>query len=96
MHVVEFSPENDMIVTGSDDKSINRSSTATREQVGEPLLHNHEIFSFSLSDHGTVITSCTFDGGLYCWDTISGQLIRGFPCEQITVPYFWTNNDGTK
>ncbi len=72
---VAFSGNDEMVVTGSRDKSIIRWSTANGQQIGEPLIQNASIESTSISADGKVIVSSSVGGGFCRWDAINGRLL---------------------
>ena len=54
MNVVGFSPDGAVVVTGSDDGSVQLWDAARREQLGTPLQAGGSVNAVAVSSRGTV------------------------------------------
>ena len=74
---VAFSPDDQRIVSGSDDKTLRLWEAATGEPIGSPLLgHRGGIRAVAFSPDGRHIVSGSDDKTLRLWDAISGKPLK--------------------
>jgi eukaryotic-like serine/threonine-protein kinase len=69
VQAVAFSPDGQFVLTGSDDKTARLWRFATRQPVGEPLLHPHKVESVAFSHDGkTAFTVGRYGNDIHCWE----------------------------
>ena len=81
----------EIIVSGSYDKSIIRWVAANGEQIGEPLFNDDLVDCFSISGDGKFIISSAWFHYLFRWDTISGELKGKSVSNYVSAPHIWAN-----
>lgn len=74
---VAFSPDGNLIASGSDDKTIRVSDAQTGAIVSGPFEDISEIMSIAFSPDGQYIVSGTFDGAVCVWDIHKGIIAFG-------------------
>ena len=78
VYCVDFSKNDSIIVTGSEDCTIRQWRVSTGEPVGDPIKgHNNVVLAVHYNNDGTRILSSSSDKTACLW-TVDGELIRQF------------------
>ena len=87
-----FSPDGELVLTGSNDDTAQLWSVRT----GEPLLvlpHNGDAHEVSFSSDGSRILTSDYGNTAFLWDTSTGQRIHTFTHEGIVPAAAFGPND---
>ena len=80
---VAFSPDGKTLASAGSGNSIQLSSFATQQSLGEPLKgHTDSLLRLAFSPDGSMLLSVSTDGTMRLWDIASRQAVR----ELIVVP----------
>ena len=82
---VAFSSDGQYALTGSDDKSARLWRVATRQPVGEPLLHQNSVESLAFAHDGRTAYTGDLEGKVIRrWDPAPCRLSRRTSCRAST------------
>jgi WD40 repeat protein len=70
---VAFSPDGEIIVTGSADQKAHRWRTSTGELLGTPLQHDGDVTAVTFSRDGRMILTGSTDQTARLWDAATGS-----------------------
>lgn len=87
---IVFSPDGEVLVSGSYDATIRLWDTATGEQLHTFEGHTYSITSVAVSPDGATIASGSFDGTVILWAYPLPMSV-----EQVLTVFADVNNDGT-
>ena len=73
---VEFSPDDQMLATGSADKTIRIVDTQSKQIVGSLDGHTHHVLALAWKHDQKMIASGSADLTIKTWNTATGQRIR--------------------
>ena len=66
---ITFSPDGQMLISGSYDKTVVLWDFATRERIGGPLTgHQGSVLSVAISPDGKTLTSGSLDNNILLWE----------------------------
>ncbi|BDI14895.1 hypothetical protein ANSO36C_06970 [Nostoc cf. commune SO-36] len=77
VNIVSFSPDDKLIASGSDDKTIRLWKPDGSEAIEKPLEHTKSVTTLSFSPDSNMLASGTQDGIVRLWN-IKGELIKEF------------------
>jgi WD40 repeat protein len=75
---VAFSPNGQLILSGSDDNSLRLWNAHTGESLRTFEGHSSDVLSVAFSPNGELILSGSDDNSLRLWDALSGECLRTF------------------
>ncbi len=76
VHAMAFSPDGNILVSGSYDGTVRLWDMATHRQIGAPLTgHDGKVYSVVFSPDGKVIASGAGDGTVRLWDMATHRQI---------------------
>jgi len=86
--VVAFSPERQLVATGSEDKTIRIWDIAAGSEQRVLAGHTDRLTSLAFSPDGQRLASTSFDGTVRLWDPATGACLYasnlgGGPAEQV-------------
>ena len=81
---VAFAPDGNTIVTGVNVNVAQRWDVATHKPIGEPLVHQDDVYSVAFSPDGKIIATGSKDKTLRLWEAQTGKpllpvLLHGGP-----------------
>jgi WD40 repeat protein len=73
---LDFSPDGNLLASGSNDNTILLWSIETHEPIGQPLIgHTGKVREVKFSPNGKILASTSDDGTIRLWDVETHQLI---------------------
>jgi WD40 repeat protein len=76
VNTVSFSPDGQLIASGSDDRTISISLMKNKERQFKLEAHSDGISSVAFSPDGKILASSSLDKNVILWDTFDGTIIR--------------------
>ncbi|KAJ5130731.1 uncharacterized protein N7515_006770, partial [Penicillium bovifimosum] len=73
---VAFSPDNQIVASGSDDKTVKLWHSQTGEEIRTLKGHSYPIYSIAFSPDSQIVASGSEDGTIKLWDTTTGKELR--------------------
>lgn len=70
---VVFAPDNQILASASDDKTIKLWNTATGQEIRTLKGHSNWVWSLAFSPDGKILASCGADKTIKLWDVATGQ-----------------------
>ncbi|MGF1935319.1 MAG: hypothetical protein RM347_013075 [Nostoc sp. ChiQUE02] len=95
VNIVSFSPDDKLIASGSDDKTIRLWKPDGSQAITKPLQHTKSVTSLSFSPDSNMLASGTQDGVVRLWN-IHGKLIKEFNNSQSIKASRETSFDSKK
>jgi WD40 repeat protein len=74
--VVEYSPDGNLIASGSEDATVRIWDSSDGSLVHELIGHTEIVNDLSFSPDGTILASASNDGSVRFWDVDGGNFIR--------------------
>ena len=78
---VAFSPDKQLMASGSYDKTLRIWETASGRCLQTLKGHSHYVTSVAFSHDGTVVVSGSADESIQLWEVASGRCLRKFTCD---------------
>jgi WD40 repeat protein len=76
---VAFSPDGNILASGSNDRTITLWDVSTHESIGKPLLgHNDGVSNVAFSPDGKTLASGSHDKTVILWDVETQQIIAHY------------------
>ena len=89
VYALDFSPDGDLILSASEDKSMRLWSTETKTNLVAYKGHNYPVFDVSFSSHGFYFASASYDKTARLWscDHIFPLRIFAGHMSDVNVPF---------
>jgi COMPASS component SWD3 len=93
---VAWSPDNETVATGSDDKTIRLWNALTGKAHPKAFSgHHNYVYSIAFSPKGNIIVSGSYDEAVFLWDVRSAKVMRSLPAHSDPVAGVDISHDGT-
>lgn len=93
---VAWSPDNETVATGSDDKTIRLWNALTGKAHPKAFSgHHNYVYSIAFSPKGNIIVSGSYDEAVFLWDVRSAKVMRSLPAHSDPVAGVDICHDGT-
>lgn len=92
---VAFSPDGNLIATGSKDKTVKLWETSTGNEVRTLAGHASEITDIHFTPDGKYLLSSNWDHTVKVWEILTGRMIRDFTTHQRMVKSVTVDEKGT-
>ena len=93
---IAWSPDSNVLASGSDDKIIRLWDVATGKALSSPLVgHHNYVYSLAFSPKGNMIVSGSYDEAVFLWDVRTARLMRSLPAHSDPVSGVDFVRDGT-
>jgi WD40 repeat protein len=79
-----LSPDERHLVSASKDYSVRIWDLESNKPIGDPLLHNDELWALVISADGKWIASAGLDAKVYVWDLEAA--LKEKPGDQVRIP----------
>lgn len=93
---IAWSPDSNVLASGSDDKIIRLWDTSTGRCLPFPLVgHHNYVYSLAFSPKGNMLVSGSYDEAVFLWDVRTARIMRSLPAHSDPVSGVDFVRDGT-
>lgn len=93
---VAWSPDNETIATGADDKTIRLWNALTGKAHPRAFSgHHNYVYSIAFSPKGNILASGSYDEAVFLWDVRTAKVMRSLPAHSDPVAGIDVCHDGT-
>ena len=93
---IAWSPDSNLLASGSDDKSIRLWDVSTGLPHPTPFIgHHNYVYSLAFSPKGNMLVSGSYDEAVFVWDVRAARVMRSLPAHSDPVGGVDFVRDGT-